>query len=51
MGWAYQRMSGDIEIDVYTLLVWKRWLMRILCGTEEKRKKVHLACMTYIVKL
>ena len=51
MGCAYQGMSGDLEIDIYTLLVWKRWLMRTLCSTEEKRKKVQLACMTYIVNL
>ena len=51
MGCAYQGMSGDIEIDICTLLVWKTGLMRTMYSTEEKRKKVQLVHMTYIVNL
>lgn len=51
MGCAYQGMSEDIEIDICTLLVWKTRLMRTMYSTEEKRKKVQLVRMTYIVNL
>ena len=51
MGCAYQGMSGDIEIDICTLLVWTTGLMRTMYSTEEKRKKVQLVHMTYIVNL